>query len=63
MNDILSNDSSLSEIHAFLLRAHYHLMDNPRFWYENGLKDASRILCSIASEMNLQLLKEKNNGN
>jgi len=51
---------SLSEIRGFLLRAHYHLMDSNRFWYENGLKDASRILCVTASDMNVEILKVRN---
>jgi len=57
MDEIISN-SSLSEIRKFFLRAHYQLMDNRRFWYENGLKDASRILCSTASDLYVKILKE-----
>lgn len=49
---------SPSEARAILLRAHYHLMDNPRFWYEKGLIDASRILCVAASDLNIKILEE-----
>jgi hypothetical protein len=31
-------------------------MENPRFWYERALMDASRILCVRASDLNLELL-------
>lgn len=41
----------------FLLRAHYHLMDNPRFWYEKGLMEASRLFCTRASDLNIEILK------
>jgi hypothetical protein len=44
-------------VRNFVLRAHYHLMDNSRFWYENDLKTASKILCVIASDITLELLK------
>jgi hypothetical protein len=44
---------------ALLLAAHYHLMDNPRFWYDRDLKDASRILCSLASDLRVDILKEE----
>ena len=43
---------------AVLLRAHYHLMDDPRYWYRPGLKDASMILCSRASDFLAQILRE-----
>jgi len=43
---------------TMLLAAHYRLMDNPRFWYDRALIDASRILCSLASDMRAEILKE-----
>jgi hypothetical protein len=49
--------STLVEARALLLRAHYRLMENPRFWYEQTLLDASRILCVRASDINLELLE------
>ncbi len=48
-----------SEARSLLLRAHYHLMDNPRFWHAKGILDASRILCVQASDFNLEILKGK----
>jgi hypothetical protein len=48
-----------SEIRKLLLRSHYHLMDNPRFWYEKGILAASQILCVLASNINTELLQEK----
>jgi hypothetical protein len=50
---------SLVEIRQFLLNAHYHLMDNSRFFYDKGIIDASRIFCSLASDINIELRKEK----
>ncbi len=41
-----------------LLNAHYHLMDNKRFWYEKGLMEASMILCVIASDLKASLDKD-----
>ena len=40
---------------ALLLRAHYHLMDDSRFWYQPGLIDASRILCVNASDLRIEI--------
>jgi hypothetical protein len=44
-----------AEARALLLRAHYRLMDNPRFWYERPLIDASRILCVAASDLRIEM--------
>jgi hypothetical protein len=41
-----------------LLAAHYHLMNNKAFWYERALLEASRILCTQASD----LKRERNGG-
>jgi len=48
----------MKEARDILLRAHYHLMENSRFWYEKSLMDASRILCVQASDFNLLVVKE-----
>ena len=50
---------SIAEIRDLLLRAHYHLMDHPRFWYDRGLIEASALLCIRASDFNLEVLKGK----
>ena len=47
----LGKSMSKEQIIKLLLRAHYHLMDNPRFWYDKGLIEASKILCVRASDM------------
>ena len=41
-----------------LLSAHYKLMDDPRYWYDAALKDASRILCVAASDLRKEILDE-----
>ena len=41
-----------------LLRLHYRLMENPRFWYRRELIDASRILCVAASDLRIEIEKE-----
>ncbi len=33
-------------------------MDNPRFWYDKAMMDASRIMCVLASDFNLLVIKE-----
>jgi hypothetical protein len=40
-----------------LMRAHYHLMDNPRFWYDRGLLEASKVICVTASNMRKEARK------
>ena len=48
----------MQESLEFLLHAHYHLMDNPRFWYDKGLIQASALLCRAASDLRQELRKE-----
>lgn len=33
------------------MRAHYRIMDNPRFWYDQALMDASKMMCAAASNL------------
>ena len=33
------------------MSAHYYLMSNKRFWYEDHLKEASKLLCVAASNL------------
>ena len=33
------------------MRIHYLLVDNPRFWYDKGILEASKIVCSKASDL------------
>ena len=46
----------LFEIRNKLLRSHYYL-NNPRFWYDKGLQEASKIFCTNASDINLEIGK------
>lgn len=39
-----------------LSSAHYHLMEDPYYWYKPELINASRILCSIVSKTRANLL-------
>lgn len=41
----------IEEAIAKNLRIHYYLMDNPRFWYDSALREASMICCVIASDL------------
>jgi hypothetical protein len=43
------------EARAMLLRLHYRLMENPRFWYQRELIDASRIFCVAASDLRIEI--------
>lgn len=38
-----------------LMGAHYYLMGNPRFWYDDALIEASKIICVTASDMRVEL--------
>lgn len=44
-----------AQARLMLLHSHYRLMDNPRFWYDKALIDASRILCVAASDLHLEI--------
>ena len=38
-----------------LMSAHYYLMDSPRFWYDKGLLEASKIICVQASDLRVEV--------
>lgn len=47
----LQQDAETKAVIAFLRSAHYHLMDNKRYWNDSGDIRASKILCVLASDM------------
>ena len=49
--DLNQCDAQTKGVIAFLLDAHYHLMENRRYWSDDGDKKASKILCVLASDM------------
>ena len=36
---------------SLCMRVHYRIMDNPRFWYDPALIDASKMFCVAASNL------------
>lgn len=53
----MTTEIKLHQIRSKLLRIHYYLMDNPRFWYDKGIQEASKICCVIASDLKVEIGK------
>jgi hypothetical protein len=48
-----------AEQRALLLRVHYRLMDNPRFWCDKALTEWSKMLCLKASDLREEMEREE----